>query len=416
MQGLVDIFARRYPPIYNLLTARLRLTLLVLASIFAVTAYTSYIGLVLGADGLFTRAGPMIGGDFVVFHTAGGLAGAPDAVGIYQLDRFAKVLEEAYPGHGPYDFGWQYPPTMFLIAAPFGALPFTAGFAAWVAVFASLFALTMRALWRDPGALALIMASPCIFLAVITGQTGLLTASLVALAAAFADRRPILAGVAAGLLTVKPQLGLLIPLAFAFGGCWRAFFAAAVTAITLALASFLAHGGAPWSAFIDAMGAIGGAMSDGAFPIHKLATPYGAMSLVGAPQSAAILIQMISSLALAVYVAIVWRRTKVWELRLIALATSALLATPYGLYYEFPVILIAMAMIAKLGVETGWLKFERIALIALWAAPLMTPAETAGPSIPVYFLMAFGAFWLGARRTLPAPSLNAERAPLHAGA
>ncbi len=416
MQGLVDTFARRYPPIYDLATARLRLTLLVLAAIFAATAYTNYIQLVLGADGLFTRAGPMIGGDFVVFHTAGGLAGTPDAVGIYDLDRFAQVLEETYPGHGPYNFGWQYPPMMFLLAAPFGAMPFTAGFAAWVAAFAGLFALTMRALWRDAGALALVMASPCVFLAVITGQTGLLTASLVALAAAFADRRPILAGLAAGLLTVKPQLGLLIPLAFAFGGCWRAFFSAAVTAIALALISLLAYGPAPWFAFFDAIGAIGEAMGDGAFPIRKLATPYGAASLLGAPQSAAILIQMILSLTLAVYVAVVWRRTKTWELRLVALATSALLATPYGLYYEFPVVLIAMAMAAKLGHQTGWLKYERIALIAMWAAPLISPPETAGPSVPVYFLIALAAFWLGVRRTLPALGFNASRTPQYAGA
>jgi len=84
-------------------------------------------------------------------------------------------------------------------------------------------------------------------------------------------------------------------------------------------------------------------------------------------------------------------------LRLIALAAAAPLATPYAFYYEAPMFIAALMILAKRGIESGWLKFEKQALVALWVLPLLAP----GPVwLPVPALLAFAVFALCARRVL----------------
>ena len=56
-------------------------------------------------------------------------------------------------------------------------------------------------------------------------------------------------GIAFGLLTVKPQLGLLVPVLLIAQGNWRTFFAAAATALVLAALSVLVYGAEAWQAY-----------------------------------------------------------------------------------------------------------------------------------------------------------------------
>lgn len=407
MKKIIALIAKRYPLIYDLFTVRLKFSLVALALVYAATAYGLQAAEIATSVDLFTRHGPIVGGDFLVFRAASLAAGGPNMLAIYDMANLSAMLREAYPGHGDMLFGWQYPPTMFLFVKPLSLFPYLASYGVWVAAFGGLFAWTVYRLWSDRAAVFFAVVSPAVFVAVITGQTGLLTASLIALSAAYADRKPLLAGIAAGLLTVKPQLGLLIPIAFAAAGCWRAFAAAAVTALLLAAASVAAFGIEPWLAFINAVAAHGERMTAASiFPLHKLVTPFGAMSLLGAPPLAALMTQVAATLALGVYVFIVWRRVAAMELRLAALATAALLATPYGFYYEMAVLVPAMMMIAKRAVETGWLKGERLSLIAVWASVLLTPGPDVVPGPPISFAIALFAFVIAARRALPAAGVR----------
>ena len=57
------------------------------------------------------------------------------------------------------------------------------------------------------------IAFPPVFLCLMQGQTGLLAAALLGGGLLALRPRPVLAGVLFGLLTVKPQLGLLLPFA-----------------------------------------------------------------------------------------------------------------------------------------------------------------------------------------------------------
>lgn len=399
-------FAEQFPLINHLLTARLKLCLAALAALFMTLALALYGQVIAESEDLFTKAGPIIGGDFIVFHHAARAAGTPDMIAIYEMENLKAQLQEAYPGKGEFNFAWMYPPTMSLVTSPFGWAPYLVAFALWVALFAGAFFFVLSRLQPDKWALFFVASSPAVFQGVITGQNGFLTATLMTLAGAFADRRPVLAGVAAGLLTVKPQLGLLIPIAFIAAGCWRAFAAAAATAILLAAASYFAYGAESWIGFYEGVTAHGARMAAAGFPFNKLVTPFGFATMLGAPSSIAGPVQIAAGLALAAYIFIIWQRVKDWDLRLAALATSAMLATPYAFYYEIVILAPAMMLIAKRGALTGWLPYERLTLIAVWILPLMMPGQSEIPNLPNCAIGSLLAFLIAARRTLPAAGVR----------
>lgn len=408
MGELVRQFADRFPLIASLFTTRLRLTVVALAGLFAMTAYVQYAVLLASSDGLFTTYGPIIGADYFVFYRAALVAGGPDMVEIYEMSKLSALLQEAYPGRGDMLFGWQYPPTMSLLIKPLAAAPYLWSFAIWVAALGALFAATLFRLWPNRAAIFVALASPAVFYSIITGQTGLLTGSLFAIAVYFAGSRPILAGVAAALLTVKPQLGLLIPVAFIIGGHWRAFAVAAVGSAVLIAASILAFGVEPWRAFFEAVLAHGGRMgAEGGFPAHKLVTPFGAASLLGVAKPSALALQACVSVILVGFIMMVWKKTPDADLRLAILGATAPLVTPYAFYYEAAFLAPPMLALAKHASAHGWMRGERTALAVVWVAALLMPGGEAVPSFPVSFGVFLAVFLIAARRVIFVNQLNA---------
>jgi hypothetical protein len=407
MGDLIRAFANRYPLIHSLFTTRLRFSLTVLAGVFVATAYTLYGTVIASADGLFTPQGPILGADFFVFYRAALVAGGPQMAAIYDMAVLSEMLRTAYPGHGDMLFGWQYPPTMSLLIKPLSSLPYLWAFAVWVGAFLLLFLKTLHSLWRDRFAIYMALASPAVFHSIITGQTGLLTASLFALCVFFADRRPVLAGVAAALLTVKPQLGLLIPVAFVAAGCWRAFAVATLGAVIFAGASIAAFGVEPWQAFYEAVRVHSDRMSlAGVFPAYKLVTPFGVATLFGATKSVALVVQAIVSLGMAVFVFMVWRRVRDPYLRLAAIAAAAPLATPYAFYYEAAFFVPPVFALARCAVRDGWMKGEGWSVAGLWIATLFLPGAEGSMVFPTSFAVALAVLVVVARRALPAAGVS----------
>ncbi|MFC2951327.1 glycosyltransferase family 87 protein [Marinicaulis aureus] len=388
-------FAERYPILYALFGAPSPRTIL-LVSLFAFALYaTIIIRGALESENFVLPGIAVIGGDFTVFWMAAKTLFAEGPGALYQPGVLNERLGAAFPTYGQFSLFWQYPPTIYFLVAPLAALPYPAALAAWGAATAGFAAGVIRSLWRARLPLIVGFASAAAYQGWITGQTGFLTAALLTLAAGHADRRPLIAGIAAGLLTFKPQLGLLIPVAYAAAGCWRAFGAAAVTGVLMAGLSVLFFGADTWLAFFDAITAHGERMSELIFPDHKLITPYGFFMTLGALSSLAFAVQAAASLALAVFVFMVWRRSDAWETRLFTLIPAAALATPYAFYYEAPIFIPALIILAKRAMEKGWLPFEKQALIALWFLPVLTPGPHA---IPVPAMIAFAAFAICARR------------------
>ena len=83
------------------------------------------------------------------------------------------------------------------------------------------------------------MTLPLLCTNLLCGQIGALISVLALTATYFWPDRPIRAGVAIGLLAIKPQLGLLLPLALAAACRWRTMVWASATVAALIGASLV---------------------------------------------------------------------------------------------------------------------------------------------------------------------------------
>lgn len=352
----------------------------------------AYVGLLSGSlfNGawLVDEAGGLIPYDYVNPYSAGRLALgglAPDAY------RYAahKAAQVAALGHG-FDgyFPWPYPPVSLLVVAPFAILPYLPSFGLWTAATLGLYLAAMRRV-AGPGALVLLaaLAWPATVWNLSVGQNGFLTAALLNFGLAWRDERPYLAGLAIGLLTFKPQFGLLIPLALLAGGHGRVAASATATALVLALASWAAFGAETWAAFLQSLAVNNEAvMVQGRGDFAKLQTVFGIVRSATGSAPAAWMAQIAVTIASAVAVVVAWRRPMPADTRSAILAVACLLATPYAFMYDLVILAVPIAFLSRRGFDRIELRWVVLAGILVLAAPFLPPCVAFGAIVAVAIL------------------------------
>jgi hypothetical protein len=259
---------------------------------------------------------------------------------IYDNDALLAFQKEIGPGFDQI-YPFLYPPPFLLLLWPFGQMPYVVARIAWIVagLAAGLFAVCGRH-WRRPLAVAALLA-PATTVCVIYGQNGLLSAALMIGGIRLARPRPVLAGILFGALIYKPQLGLLIPVALAAAGLWRAFAAAAVTAAAILGASLIAYGWAMWPAWIAITRALQHLpASDRAHLDRLMPTVAAAMRRLGASADAANIVQALTAVGVAVVVWRCWRRGRDASAAA-TLPVATFLATPYAFDYDLPMVAFA---------------------------------------------------------------------------
>ena len=223
-------------------TAR-NLILTVLGSVFVVLLF-------LGLRALVTGSGFHRFGDFYALWASGFIAHEGQPALNYDSD--ALHLRQAVLGMNPRAFNpFPYPPTFLLMLAPFGALGLGVAFALFMGgTFALyLWAMTGGNFRFSPRLFGALLA-PATTIALISGQSGFLSGALMLGGLRLTQSRPIVAGVLFGLLTYKPQLGVLVPIALASAGLWRTIAAAIVTSLACAALSSWAFGSDIWAVWL----------------------------------------------------------------------------------------------------------------------------------------------------------------------
>jgi len=323
---------------------------------------------------LIAPNGSGIESDFVNVWAAGRLALAGHAAAAYDWPTH-KLMEEAAVGHA-FDgyFGWHYPPTFLFVAAALSLLPYAAAYALWAFATFPAYLVATRAIIGDRVGYLLAAAFPAVLPNFIVGQNGFLTAGLVGGALILLEGNPIAAGILLGLLTYKPHLGLLFPIALAAGGYWRAFFTAAIVAVLMAGAAWLAFGGEAWFAFLGNIGHTSQAfLSQGWADWSKLQTAFGLTRTLGGSETLAWIVQAAVSLAAAISVAIIWRGKAAYDLKAAALGVGALVATPYLYIYDLVVLAAPIAFMLRLGNARGYLPKELIGVALACCLILIFP-------------------------------------------
>jgi len=256
-------------------------------------------------------------------------------------------------------YGWHYPPTFLFAAAALATLPYLAAWAAWLAITLPAYVAAVRAIVGERIGIVLALGFPGVLWNISVGQNGFLTAALIGGTLAFLERRPLLAGLCLGLLTYKPQFGLLFPIVLLVDGRWRVLMAASLTAAALLAASVLSFGVESWQAFFAWMPVTSQAVfAEGRANLMKMQSLLGVVRWLGGSMTAAWIAQSLLVAGASLALAWLWRQRVRYEVKAAALAVGALLATPYLYIYDFPVLAIALAFLMRMGLRDGFLSFE----------------------------------------------------------
>jgi len=280
--------------------------------------------------------------------------------------------------------GFHYPPIYLLLILPLALLPYAWSLLAWTV---ATFAAYLTVMWKiDPerDSLWLAIAFPGALVNLTNGQNGFLTLALLAAAMLTLERRPILAGVMFGLMSYKPQYGLLVPIFLLATGRWRAVASASVTVVALAALSLVLFRAQTWQAFFSSITFTRQVvLEQGGSGFEKLQSAFAAARLWGFSVATAYAFQAAISLIAAVTAIWIWRRTANFDLHAAALATSVLLTTPYMMDYDLVILALPIAWIALEGRRSGFLPYERSLLALAWLLPLFARSLAGHALIPL---------------------------------
>ena len=352
---------------------------------------------------LLLSGGPVIGPiqnilfpDFLVFHAAVLAFLEGKLALVYNIDAFTQFQNAIYPDRFPWTVHFRpffYPPTWLLMLLPFGLLAVGPAYGAFmIATAAAATALEGRRDWW--GWLA-VVTSPAAAWVVLAGQNTFLSLALFYGGLRLLDRSPAIAGILLGLLSYKPQIWVLVPLALLAARQWRALAWTAGTVAVLSLASLGVFGLDFWLAFLDAAREAGSArVADEMFRriFMHMTTLLAAARILGLPPGVSGAIQLAGA---AVAVAAVWfafRRHRSGEARTAVLMTATFLVSPYTLNYDLLLLMPAAVALFRRGIALGFYPLERLLYLVLWLMPtgVMILNRLDLPIMPLVILL-FGA-------------------------
>jgi hypothetical protein len=331
--------------------------------------------------------------DFVSFWSAGFFAVQGAAVEAYNYQLLNSFQFEEF-GQGELPF--LYPPTWLMVISPFSMLPYRPSALLFEALQVIALAVACRYLLRDRAILWILIFFPTVISGIIHGQNAVLNTALLAGALGALDRdRPVLAGILIGLLSYKPQLGILIPFALLAGREYRAFASAAVTTLLFATASWVVFGAEVWRAFIETIAFARDWLESGQTPANKYASILGWLRQFGVGNTAGMIVQVGFALASVGAVVWSWRQDLPMTLKGSLLVIGTCLSTPYLLDYDLALLVIPVLLLIQQGNESGYLSFEKLSIAlavfsflftSLWGVQM--PITAIGvPSIVLFALV-----------------------------
>jgi len=326
--------------------------------------------------GVFRYAASDYQTDYMSFWAAGRLTLDGDAAAAYDIARHHAVQEDAI-GRQSQLMPFPYPPPFLFAVTPFSLAPYVPAFVLWVALTALLYWRAARAYGPTP----LLMAQPAVLLTYLIGQTAFLTAAILLAGLRRLGDRPFRAGLILGLLVIKPQLALLLPVAVVAGRLWPAIPGALLSGGAALLAAGAVFGGASYRGFLDLLPVYAQWMRGNGWPWDEFASPYAFVRYFGASPAAGLAVQLPFAVLAVAVTALAWARD--WREKVPVLAAATLLVPPYLLTYDSLLLLVPLAWWIGQGRRTGlvvlvwlgcWLPIGHF--IGLYTGPNTVPPAT----------------------------------------
>lgn len=314
--------------------------------------------------------------DFVNYWTGARLFLAHDTATLFTPPLYERAVQAAFGHRLPPFVSFSYPPSMLPLIAWVGLLPCGPALALWMALgVAALFA----AAWpysRNPWVAAAILVSPAVLACVDAGQNGLFTGALIVAALTRIERRPALAGALIGLLTVKPHLGLLLPVALLAARRWRVIWSAAASALAVFVVSLVLVGPEAWRLYLTQAAPYQSVLYHQIHRNWATMTPSPAVATVSAGGSwgLAWIVQGVATVAAVALVAVRFAgraKRPIGDLDRVVLVGATFLASPYSFNYDMPALAVLLLIASRSHPDLNRSRAWRCGSALLWAAPLV---------------------------------------------
>ncbi|MEM9140836.1 MAG: glycosyltransferase family 87 protein [Pseudomonadota bacterium] len=353
------------------------MTLTRVSSILAALAVLFLAG-VLGAIAFVMAAGAYTGKAYPVDFAAfwGAARFAIEGRAIEAFDEWALHEYLAIPKENSENIWlWLYPPTWHLVVWPFGYLPFWLAYPLFAVGALVVYIWALAPYARDgkawPGDLNLVLASPVVIIGTLNGNNGLLTAGVLLFAiTALSQGREMRAGLLISILSMKPTLGILLPIALAAGGHWRAFLWATIGMVAMMVVATLVMGIGYWETFLQNSGEVTDLVAKGDYPLQVTVSWFGFVYGIGLGTTLGFWIQGLVTLCFAVMVGWVFARERSWLWKGAILLIITPMATPYAHFYEMGFTLAGTILMVSAGAGRSWL--DRSVIAALWVVPVFS--------------------------------------------
>jgi len=313
---------------------------------------------------------PMVGIDFGIFWAAARVTLAHGAVAVFSA-QWMQPIEASVRSLSSYA-PLPYPPTFLLVILPFGLLPFGAAFALFEAIGLTAYGAAIAFLSRniDRSTIVAIAAFPGIALAIFAGQNSLLTVAAAGGALVLIESNPLLAGACVAVLAIKPQFGILFPLALLCGRQWKMLTASAVCSIGFVGVSAAVLGIRAWAAFAAYLPEFNRiALLQGSDHWLGMPTIFAIARLAGWSVNTAYAAHTLVALPAALVMAYLWWVDARFDLRAAALVIATLLVLPYVMNYDLAWLVLPIVFLIRDSKVLRLSPWERAMIGAAWLIP-----------------------------------------------
>jgi len=338
---------------------------------------------------LFQENGKPLCTDFGTLWVTGIFAGSNDPAGMYDDSAWAAAwksltgLDGCLLAQGPYSYPQNlYPPLLLFFTYPLAFMPYAAAFATWTVATLLLYLVAIYLIVPRPIAILAALSPFPVFFNFFLGQNGFLLAGLIGLSLVLMERRPRLSGILLGLLTFKPQFGILFPFALLASRKWRVIGSAIATSVVLIITSAFVFGYQGWSSFIHTL------VNRGPNLGMRLESVYGFLWSAGVGPSIAWTMHLAVAGAVTVVVWWLWARPLPQTLKAAGLCSTAALATPYVHGHDLCIMAVAVAFLVTDGLERGFLPGDRLIMLFSWIVLFLGFRDFTSGWIPCLALLA----------------------------
>ena len=266
---------------------------------------------------------------------------------------FAALRE--YAGSDINWHNWSYPPHYLFVILPWGLLGYLPAAALFLSVTLALFLYAVSTAGGGWKLSVLLLLLPAIICNIGFMQNGFLTSALLIYGLSLRQTRPLIAGIAIGMMTIKPQLGFLLPILLVFERRWTVIFSAASTAVLMIGLTLFVWGREAWTGYLtinlpyqkDVLLYLYGLFT------YMMPSTYGSLRVISVEPGPAMQLHcLVAILALIAYIYCLIR-TNSNQARAAATVFATFMISPYSLIYDLGSLTAIAALTVAAAIDAG---------------------------------------------------------------